>query len=223
LSISILQARFLSILPRIELHGRVSFRHVPCPGRRADAIAEMVALAWAWHLRLAERGKDSTRFPGALAVYAARAVRAGRQLCGQERARDVLSPSAQRQHCFVVERLPDFTTLGSNPLTEALSDNPQTPPPEQAAFRLDFPAWLRTRSKRDRRLAEDLMTGERTLDVSTKFGLSPARISQLRREFHEDWERFCGQGEDLAATAVCARPDLSPPMERRVPCDCSAR
>jgi hypothetical protein len=195
MSVHVLQMRFLSILPRIELHGRVSFRYLRCPALRDDAVAEVVALAWKWHLRLAERGKDATQFPSALATFAARAVKAGRRLCGQERPKDVLSPSAQRQHRFAVDRLPDFSTLGSNPLTEALADNTQTPPPEQASFRIDFPAWLQTRSERDRRLAEDLMTGERTLDVSTKYGLSPARISQLRRDFHDDWQRFCGLGE----------------------------
>jgi hypothetical protein len=51
---------------------------------------------------------------------------------------------------------------------------------------------LKTRSERDPRLAEDLMAGERTQDVSSKFGLSPARVSQLRRDFHDDWQRFCG-------------------------------
>jgi hypothetical protein len=104
---------------------------------------------------------------------------------------------AQRQHQFMVERLPDGGTLTGNPLTEALRDNTQTPPPEQAGFRIDFPRWLGTRSERDRRLAEDLMTGERTLDVSSKFGLSPGRISQLRRTFHEDWQRVCGLQEPL--------------------------
>ena len=222
LSAHVLQVRFLSILPRIELHGRISFRHVRCADRRADAVAEMVALSWCWYVRLAERGKDATQFPSALATFAARAVKADRRVCGRERARDVLSPSAQRQHQIQVERLPDFSTLGGNPLAEALVDNTQTPPPEQVAFRCDFPAWLMTRTDRDRRLAEDLMTGERTLDVSTKFGLSPARISQLRRDFHQDWQRFCGVDKALAMTAVCARP-LPPPLnERRVPCDCSA-
>jgi hypothetical protein len=38
---------------------------------------------------------------------------------------------------------------------------------------------------------DELMLGERTLDVSQRFGLCPGRISQLRREFCEDWERFC--------------------------------
>src|SRR5262245_8068616 len=202
LSVHVLQTRFLSILPRIELHGRISFRFLRCPALRDDAVAEVVALAWKWHLRLAERGKDATQFPSTLATFAALAVKAGRRVCGRERARDALSSTAQRQHHFMVERLPDFSTLGSNPLEEALVDNTQTPPPEQASFRIDFPTWLQTRSERDRRLAEDLMTGERTLDVSTKFGLSPARISQLRRDFHDDWLRFFGQGEGLLTTAV---------------------
>src|SRR5262249_1531927 len=152
----------------------------------------VVALAWKWHLRLAERGKDATQFPSILADFAARAVRAGRGVCGRERSRDALSPSAQRQRHIKVERLPDFSTRGGNPRAEALVDNTATPVPEQASFRIDFPTWLQTRSERDRRLAENLMRGERTLEVSTKFGLSPARISQLRRDFHEDWERFCG-------------------------------
>jgi hypothetical protein len=202
LSVHVLQVRFLSILPRIELHGRISFRYLRCPDQRADAIAEVVALSWCWYVRLAERGKDATRFPSTLADYAARAVRAGRRVCGRERSRDVLSPTAQQHHHFTVERLPDFSTLRSNPLAEALRDNTQTPPPEQVAFRLDFPAWLRTRTERDRRLAEDLMTGERTGDVSRKFGLTPGRISQLRRDFHQDWERFCGVDEDSAVTTV---------------------
>jgi hypothetical protein len=202
LSVHVLQVRFLSILPRIELHGRISFRYLRCPHQRADAVAEVVALTWKWHLRLAERGKDATRFPATLATFAARAVKAGRRVCGQERAKDVLSPTAQRRHHFAVECLPDFSSLSSNPLAEALRDNTQTPPPEQAAFRLDFPAWLQTRTERDRRLAEDLMTGERTQEVSTKFALSPARVSQLRRDFHDDWQRFCGLDEASTAAAV---------------------
>jgi len=210
LSVHVLQVRFLSILPRIELHGRISFRYLRCPALRADAVAEVVALAWKWHLRLAERGKDATQFPSALATFAALAVKAGRRVCGRERARDVLSPSAHRKQHFMVDRLPDFSTLAGNPLEEALVDNAATPVPEQVSFRIDFPAWLMTRTDRDRRLAEDLMTGERTQDVSARFGLSPARISQLRRDFHQDWQRFCGVDKALAMTAVCARPNHRP-------------
>src|SRR6516164_9392310 len=134
-----LHARFLSILPRIATHGRVYFRHL----RRADqeeAIQEMVALSWKWFVRLAARGKDATRFPSALATYAARAVRSGRRACGQERGRDALSPSAQRRHGFLVSTLPDVSTLTDNPLSEALADNSKSPPDQQAMFRIDFPS-----------------------------------------------------------------------------------
>jgi hypothetical protein len=40
------------------------------------------------------------------------------------------------------------------------------------------------------------MRGERTGDLAKKYSLSPARVSQLRREFFADWCRFCdGDGE----------------------------
>jgi hypothetical protein len=187
-----LHAAFLAILPRIELHGRVYFRHVRCPHRRADCVAEMVALCWKWFLRLVERGKDPALFPATLATYAARHVRSGRRVCGMERGKDALSPLAQTRHDFVVEKLPDVSTLSANPFAEALRDNTRTPPPEQAAFRIDFPAWLQTLTARERRLVRAMAHNERTLDLSKEFELSPARVSQLRREFHDDWRRFCG-------------------------------
>jgi 5-hydroxyisourate hydrolase-like protein (transthyretin family) len=84
-----LQASFIAlVLPRILSHGHVQFRAIRCPQRRADALQDMIGLAWSWHLRLAERGKDATAFPTALASYAARAVRSGSRLAGQERAND---------------------------------------------------------------------------------------------------------------------------------------
>jgi hypothetical protein len=188
-----LQTMFVSIMPRIEKHGEVYFRHLRCPHQKEDAIAEMTALSWRWVIRLTQRGKDPTAFVSAIATFAARAVRSGRRLCRMERPNDVLSPRAQKERGICVGKLPDFSTLGDNPLMEALIDNTQSPPDEQAAFRIDFPAWLATLDDRQRRIAEDLMMGERTLDVANRHGISPARISQLRREFMADWERFTGE------------------------------
>ena len=107
---------FLAILPRILLHGRVYFRHVKDPLKKEDLIAEMVALAWMWSHRLAERGKDVRRFPSAIASFAARAVRSGRRLCGQEKTKDVLSPRAQRRRGFAVQSLPGYSTLAWIPM-----------------------------------------------------------------------------------------------------------
>jgi hypothetical protein len=187
-----LHEAFLALLPRLQLHGRVYFRGVRCPTRKEDLIAEMVALAWLWFVRLARRGKDPAAFPSAIATYAARAVHYGRRVCGQERAKDVLSPLAQRRHGFRVSRLPSGSGLVGNLFDEALAMNTVSPVPEQVCFRLDFPAWMARHSERNRRILLDLMAGERTLDVARKHGTSPARVSQLRREFLADWRRFCG-------------------------------
>lgn len=188
-----LHARFESILPKIETHARISFRSVKCPQKKADRIAEVVALAWRWFVRLAEKGKDATQFPLVLADYAVRHVRQGRRLCGVLKPNDVLSERAQQERGFSVGKLPDYSTLTSSPLDKALVDNTQTPVPEQVAFRCDFPSWLTTRTGRDRCIITDMAMNERTNALSKKFGVSPGRISQLRRDFQDDWNRFCGE------------------------------
>jgi hypothetical protein len=189
-----LHVHFLAILPRIERHARIRLRHLRCPGKREDAIAEAVAVAWKWFLRLDERGKDVDDFVMALADLAVRHVRCGRRLCGQERARDALSPLAQRRHGFLVQTLPGCESgIDGNQVIDALRDNTVTPPPDQATFRHDFPLWLSSLCQRDRRLALDLMSGERTLDAACKHRISPARVSQLRRRFRRDWLLFCGE------------------------------
>jgi hypothetical protein len=211
-----LHARFLSLLPRIEQHGRIYFRGLKCPHRKAEALAEVRALAWQWFLRVAQQGRDAGEFVTALATFAARAVNSGRRLCGMEKARDVLSPVAQQRHRFAVEQLPASTATSHEALhgdvhgqrqqdafEERLRDNTRTPVPEQAAFRIDFPAWLRTLTARERRLIRAMARNERTLDLSRQFAVSPGRISQLRRAFHADWERFCADpGADVSDAAV---------------------
>jgi hypothetical protein len=91
----------------------------------------MVGVFWKWFLRMAQRGKDATHFPAALASYAARAVRCGRRVCGQETSKDVLSPLAQQRRYFTVGSLPQYETLRHNPFMEALADNTISPVPEQ--------------------------------------------------------------------------------------------
>ncbi|MHB1424094.1 MAG: hypothetical protein ACYC3I_13030 [Gemmataceae bacterium] len=197
-----LQASFLAlVLPKVLSHGRIYFRDIQCPNRREDAIQDMIGLAWQWHLRLAERGKDATAFPTALASYAARAVKSGSRVAGQERANDVLSPVAQQRHHFFVGRLPDFETLTVHPLCEALHDNTKSPPDETVSFKLDFTAWLASLTERDRSIVEDLMIGERTRDVANKYQISPARISQKRRELCQDWLAFCGDFSAVSASS----------------------
>jgi hypothetical protein len=203
-----LHARFLAILPRVELHGRIYFRHLRCPHKKADAIQEMRALAWKWFLRLHERGRDPAGFVTTFVTLLARAVNNGRRVAGMAKAKDVMNPAAQMRHGFKVEPLPSSPRASHERLyaaptgqrlhdafEERLRDNTVTPVLDQVQFRIDFPAWLQTLTGRERRLICAMARNERTLDLSRRFELSPARVSQLRREFHDDWRRFCG---DLA-------------------------
>jgi hypothetical protein len=89
-----------------------------------------------------------------------------------------------------------------NAFEERLHDNTQTPVPEQAAFRIDFPAWRRTRSHRDRQIIDKMLQNERTLDLAKEFGVCPARISQLRQEFYQDWMRFHGDASAQVTSAA---------------------
>jgi hypothetical protein len=130
-------------------------------------------------------------------------VKSGRRLTGQLKPHDVLSERAQRQHGFRVESLPIslrhcFEDLYSavrgqqriNSFEERLRDNSITPVPDQAQFRLDFPAWRRRHSHRDRRIIDDMAMDESTKQLARKYGLSQGRISQMRGAFRKDWHDF---------------------------------
>ena len=51
-----------------------------------------------------------------------------------------------------------------------------------------------------------MANNEGTLDLSRRFELSPGRISQLRREFHDDWRRFCGEDSQAGTAAEGTQP-----------------
>jgi hypothetical protein len=200
-----LRSRFLSIVPRIEHHAQIYFRDIWCKQTRQDYIAETLAIAWKAFLRLAQKGRDAVQFVGKLARYAARAVRSGRKLAGTDRAHDVLSPRARRRHGFRLERLQPSRRLPVEKLhcprgrreleliEEALHDSAQTPPPDAAAFRLDFPLYLARLSERDRGVALYLAEGHRPGEAASAFGLSRGRLSQMRHELSRKWHELHGE------------------------------
>jgi hypothetical protein len=118
--------------------------------------------------------------------------RSGRRVGLQANVRDVLSPQCQRKNEFVIETLNHFDeTVGSWQDT-AVEDKRFTPA-DVAALRIDFNAWLASLSERNRQVAEKLATGETTSAVARLFGVSPARVSQLRRELQKAWFMFQGE------------------------------
>jgi Sigma-70 region 2 len=182
-------AKFLAHLPKIRRHARFALRHVGCPDTRADLVAETVALAWKHFARLVERGKRPERFVTTLALRCTQAVRAGRRLAGSDSSRDVLSPVARARHGFAVCLCGGGGgVLGV--LAGTLAADTKGRVPEQAAFRLDFPRWRSGFRGRDRAVLDALAAGGGTCEVAGQFGLSPARVSQLRQLFRESWHEF---------------------------------
>lgn len=189
--IQLLQLRFQAVLPRIETHLRIAFRGVRCPHHRDDLLQEATAVSWKWFRRAAERGKDPRRFVSRIATYAAAHIRSGRRFTRSLSSRDVLSPVAQRRHRFSVHPIPErIATVIDNEIADAIHEDAATPVPDQAAFRVDFPAWLGTLTPHRRRLVLDMACGERTDALAHRHGVSPGRVSQVRREAHASWVAF---------------------------------
>jgi hypothetical protein len=227
--LDVLHTLFLTVLlPRLRSHGAVFFRAIKDPDRKEELLSEMVALGWLWFLRLAQRGKDATQFTMALARYAAKAVADGRRVTGHEPAKDVLSPRARRRRGFRVEPLHTAPRRPQHSLfrlvrgqqerdayEERLTDNTITPPPDAAAFRIDFPRYLANLSERDRDLALYLSLGHRATQAAARFGMSPGRVTQLRQEWCRQWRRAQGDvvhGAERTSQKRAARTAQATPL-----------
>lgn len=174
------------VLPTVERHARFVFRHL---GNRADdfadAVADCLAHAWEGYVWAVEAGKQPQHFPAMIATFAARKTKVGRKVGKRQNAKDVFSAATAHR-----TGLDALDALAADVLEDALADNTETPPPDQAAFRLDFPAWLLTLSARDRDIARTLAAGHSAKDVSERFGLSPGRVTQIRQQLCDGWVVF---------------------------------
>ncbi|QDU59574.1 hypothetical protein Pan216_04040 [Planctomycetes bacterium Pan216] len=184
--------QFVFFLPVIRRYGEFAFRCLRSE-EREEAMQEMVVLAFVAFARLVERGEIDRAYPSVLARFAVAQVRDGRKAATPANTHDVLSRRAQCKGGFAVERLDRFDG-GVRQWLEVLVADRCTPVPNQAAFRIDFAAWLLQLPTCNRRIADFLMTGNSTNEVARLVHLSAGRISQLRRELHANWERFQNSG-----------------------------
>ena len=182
---------FLAMLPIIRSYARGAFAHRK-PEARQDLIQEVIANALVAYVRLFQQGKIALAYPTVLARYGIAQVRDFRRVGAKLNIRDVLHPCCQAKKNVIVERLDRFDEE-ANQWGEAIVEDKTTGPAEIVAFRCDFADWLAQLSKRNRRIAESLALGNRTMDVSQRFRLSEGRVSQLRRELAASWRTFVGE------------------------------
>jgi hypothetical protein len=194
------QERFAALLPVILGYVTPAFRHLG-PEAKAEAVQEALANCCVAYWRLVQQGREGLAFATVLARYAVAQVRSGRQVGGRLNIQDVSSGYAQGWKQFRLARLDRFDSA-QRCWREALVEDYRTPVADQAAFRCDFPAWLKTLLPRDRKIARALAGGERTTDVARRFHVSLARVSQLRRKFERSWLAFHGEEAENAQRGV---------------------
>ena len=188
---------FLTLLPTIRRYARHAFRHLP-PEAREEAVADVTANALVAYVRLVERNKVELAFPTALTKYGVFQHRCGRRVGAKLNINDITSPYCRAMKGVEVKRL-DHYDEEEEAWKEILVPDKRATPAELAASRIDFPAWLDTLTRRDRKLAMKLATGESTGRVARMFRISAGRVSQLRRELRESWQKFVGEPGTSAA------------------------
>jgi hypothetical protein len=193
------QEHFAAILPIVRTHAEIQFRKLPIQSRE-EAIQEAVASACVSYQRLDAKGSPCSATPATLATFAVKRVRSGRHVGGhQNSAHDVMSPVTSARHGVHVVSYHQKST-GIDAWQMVVVADRKESIPDTVAFRIDFARWLKEWNRRDRRIISALATGERTLAVAERFGLTPGRISQLRRKYAHDWRRF--QGDTVAEDAA---------------------
>ena len=185
------RSAFVSLEPVVRRRAEIAFRHLD-EERREEASAEAVAAAFQSYVALMTKGRDPASFASRLANYAVLHVKDDRHVGGRRSSRDVLSSKAQARRGFRVVSL-GFAEEHHEGLAAHLADDGQTPIPDIVSARIDVPVFLATLCERDRRLAMQLADGHQANRVAARAGLSPGRLTQLRRQWHQSWRDFIGE------------------------------
>jgi hypothetical protein len=200
----------MRLVPTIRRHARIRLRYLRA-AEREEAIQEIVASAFVAFARLIARRQGHRAFGTPLAEFGVRGYRAGRRVGGRLNRRDVTSHYCTVKTGVTVTGLMRWDDQAQE-WREILVEDRRFPPAAAAAARLDFAAWLAALPRRNRRIATVLATGESTSVVARRFRVTPGRISQLRRELHDDWHTF-----------VADRAENTPSLDRHSrPSRCSA-
>jgi hypothetical protein len=162
---------------------------------REKAVAEAVAAGFSSFVRLKVRGKDPSAFPSVLATFAALWVKNGRHVGGKASSRDVMSEAAQQRRGFHLESQPQ-----EEQWNDLLADDSITPIPDQVSFKMDWSEFLKAQSPRHRRIIHLLGMGHAAKCVAHRFRLSPARVTQLRKEWRRQWQAFVGETDESNQT-----------------------
>ncbi len=212
-SLASAHSQFEAALPAMDRAFRFLLRRYP-RRLREEVLTEARAYTWAACHGLLERGKDLAAVGlVAIAANSCRAVKNGRSV-GARRATgrgalDVFHPMAQRKDGFSLVSLDAGDDADDDSAPETwrrwLAEDRRVTPADEAAFRVDFAAWLDGLSPTKRGVAEGLAGGLEGVVVAQRLGLSPGRVSQVRAELERSWREFQGQTSVESKPTTVAR------------------
>jgi hypothetical protein len=190
------QVGFMTLLPEIKQRLHQAFRRRDAAARE-EAITDAIVLCLLSYVRLHEQGRADKVTASNLAWYAAKQVKTGRSVGCRLNSKEPLAVYAQQRRGIRVEHL-----RANNPddheWIDSLVQDQRSTVLDHVAAKLDVAAWLKTLCRRTRRIATDLAKGSTTSEVARKYGVTAARISQLRQELKNSWGEF--QHEPAFAT-----------------------
>jgi hypothetical protein len=165
-----------------KIYGLASAQHCRMRGeRKEEAVQETVAITWRECQKLFERGENVVALLGRIIEFAAKGVRGGGRLVGQQPIRDVMSPARRHGHCVGEPREHERVEPSSA---------------DQVAVSVDLEEWLATLDPRRREIAEQLVSGLNTADVGRRRGVTRAAIYLVPKDLIAAWEEHFG--EELA-------------------------
>jgi DNA-directed RNA polymerase specialized sigma24 family protein len=203
-SLTEVHQQFEAALPSFLRAARFTFRRRR-PHDRDDAIAETLACAWKAWCGLVERSRDP-RAVGVcgIANYAVRHTLNGRRIgnrSGGQGSADIYHRKARRDRGLKVvsydSSRDDVPESWVGAWREWLAADHRVGPAAEAAFRVDFAAWLATLTPQARGIAELLASGATTGETARRFGVSDGRVSQMRRTLAAAWQGFQAQAAAL--------------------------
>ncbi len=191
------QSAFEALLPAVRGQVRFAIRHL-IGDAQEEAQQEIIATVCLMFARLHRQGRAEDAAASSLVRFAVKRYRIGRRMAERTNVGDAMSPAYRARRGVRVESLVNETSKDRS-WEDLLVEDRRVSPADLAASRLDFRAFMATLDRRRRQIAEMLGSGETTQSAARLFGLSPGRISQLRREFKIAWDGFIGNVESAAA------------------------
>src|SRR5262245_1161798 len=162
-----------TVLPVVRARARVVFKN---HRDKADKVSDAISVAFELALTAPPHAK-----PKSIAYYACLRVKAGRQfrqsIRSGEGPKSRYRKKPQREPLDVGRVL---TRPGANPAAVA-------------TVLVDCRAWIPTLTDRECAFLEAFLRGDGTKQIAREFGVSPARVSQIRRELVDYWEAFTSE------------------------------